>query len=75
MLEFSDIFLKKSRFKENISKKIYDEDTEIGKVLISGNYSFALIKFLDKNFDKNKIFKCKNGSIKVLIPDWLEIPT
>ena len=28
---------------------------------------------LDKNFNKDKIFKCKNGSIKVLIPDWLEI--
>ena len=46
---------------------------EIGKVLIDDKYPFALIKFLDKNFDKSKIFKCKNGSLKVLIPNWLEI--
>ena len=59
--------------KLNENDTIFANDTEIGKVLISEEYPFALIKFLDKNFDKNKIFKCKNGSIKVLIPDWLEI--
>mgnify|MGYP003323456136 FL=1 len=59
--------------KLNENDAIFANDTEIGKVLINDDYPFALIKFLDKNFDKNKIFKCKNGSIKVLIPDWLEI--
>ena len=59
--------------KLNENDAIFANDTEIGKVLINGDYPFALIKFLDKNFDKNKIFKCKNGSIKVFIPDWLEI--
>ena len=59
--------------KLNENDSIFANDTEIGKVLINDDYPFALIKFLDKNFDKNKIFKCKNGSIKVLIPDWLEI--
>ena len=60
--------------KLNENDAIFANDTEIGKVLINDDYPFALIKFLDKNFDKNKIFKCKNGSIKVLIPDWLELP-
>ena len=59
--------------KLNENDAIFANDTEIGKVLINDDYPFALIKFLDKNFNKNKIFKCKNGSIKVLIPDWLQI--
>ena len=54
-------------------EKILFNNIEIGKVLIDDKYPFALIKFLDKNFDKSKIFKCKNGSLKVLIPNWLEI--
>ena len=54
-------------------EKIYNNDNEIGKVLISDDYPFALIKFLDKNFDKNQIFKSTNGSFKILIPQWLKI--
>ena len=36
-------------------------------------YPFALIKFLDKNFDKNKVFKINNGSFKIIVPDWLKL--
>ena len=46
---------------------------EIGKVLINEGYPFALIKFLDKNFNKNKVFNNKNGSFKIIVPDWLKI--
>ena len=46
---------------------------EIGKVLINEDYPFALIKFMDKNFDKDQIFKCENGSFKIFIPEWLKI--
>ena len=52
---------------------IYYNDVEIGKVLINEDYPFALIKYLNKNFDKNSIFKNKNGSFKILIPEWLKI--
>jgi folate-binding protein YgfZ len=52
---------------------IYNNDVEIGKVLISDEYPFALIKYLDKNFDKNRIFKTENGSLKIILPDWLKI--
>ena len=52
---------------------IYNNDIEIGKVLIDKNYPFALIKYLDKNFDKNQVFKGKTCSFKVFIPDWLKI--
>tara|TARA_B100001057_G_scaffold253599_1_gene253804 strand:+ start:3624 stop:4511 length:888 start_codon:yes stop_codon:yes gene_type:complete len=54
-------------------EKIYNNDVEIGKVLINDKYPFALVKHLDKNFQKNKIFKGNNGSFKILIPQWLNI--
>jgi len=59
--------------KISVDEKIYNNDSEIGKILIDGEYPFALFKFLDKNFNKDQIFKCKNGSFKILIPRWLEI--
>ena len=55
------------------NEKIFNNDVEIGKVLINENYPFAIIKYLDKNFDKNIIFKSKNGSFKIFIPEWLKI--
>ena len=54
-------------------EKIYSNNVEIGKVIINKEYPFALIKFLDKNFNKDKIFKSENGSFKILIPKWLKI--
>ena len=54
-------------------EKIYNNDIEIGKVLIDKNYPFALIKFLDKNFDKNIVYKLNNSSVKIIIPSWLKI--
>ena len=54
-------------------EKIYSNEVEIGKVLINEDYPFALIKFLDKKFDKKQIFKSKNGTFKILIPEWLKI--
>ena len=54
-------------------EKIYNNKVEIGKVLINEDYPFALIKFLDKNFDREQIFKGENGKFKVLVPEWLKI--
>ena len=54
-------------------ERIYCNEVEIGKVLINEEYPFALIKFLDKNFNKDQIFKSENGSFKILIPEWLKI--
>ena len=53
--------------------KIFNNDIEIGKILISEDYPFALIKYLDDNFNKNQIFKSDNGSVKILVPHWLKI--
>ena len=54
-------------------EKIYNNDVEIGKVLIDKEYPFAIIKFNDKNFDKDKIYETSNGKLKILIPQWLKI--
>ena len=52
---------------------IYYNEIEIGKVLIDGEYPFALIKYLNENFDKDFVFKSKDGSFKIFIPEWLKI--
>jgi len=52
---------------------IFNNDIEIGKVLINDDYPFALIKYLDKNFDRNDTFVSKNGTFKILVPTWLNI--
>ena len=54
-------------------ESILNNNVEIGKVLINKEYPFALVKYLDKNFDKNQTFKGKNGSFKICIPEWLKI--
>ena len=54
-------------------ESIFFDDIEIGKVLIDEEYPFALIKFLDKNFDKDQTLKCKNALIKIFIPEWINI--
>tara|TARA_Y100000996_G_scaffold350207_1_gene289175 strand:+ start:625 stop:1512 length:888 start_codon:yes stop_codon:yes gene_type:complete len=61
--------------KGNLSEdeKIYNNNVEIGKVMIDKEYPFALIKFLDKDFDKDMTYKSNNGSFKILIPEWLKI--
>ena len=43
-------------------EKIYNNDVEIGKVLINQEYPYALIKYLDKNFNKDQIYKSKKIS-------------
>ena len=50
---------------------IFNNANEIGKVLIENDYPFALIKFLDKNFDENLEFKTKEASINIKKPDWI----
>ncbi len=52
-------------------ESIYNKDIEIGKVLINEEYPFALIKYLDKNFEENIEFKTKEAAIKIKKPDWI----
>ena len=50
---------------------IISQDTEIGKVLISKNYPFAIIKYTSDKFDFNSIFKIKNAKVKIVKPNWI----
>ena len=52
-------------------ESIYNNEIEIGKVLIENDYPFALIKFLDKNFDEKVDFKTKEASMNIKKPDWI----
>ena len=54
-------------------EKIVINEVEIGKILINDEYPFALVKYLNENFDKNHTYKSKNASFKIFIPEWLKI--
>ena len=53
-------------------EKIYKNENEIGKVLIENNYPFALIRYLDKNFDEKSDFNTKNAQINIKKPSWIK---
>ena len=53
-------------------ESIYYNDNEIGKVLIDKEYPFALIKYLDENFNGKSGFNTKEASIKIEMPDWIK---
>ncbi len=55
----------------NSNDPIMSNNVEIGKVLIANKFSFALIKFKDKEFRFNKEFKCGDANIEILKPHWL----
>jgi folate-binding protein YgfZ len=53
-------------------ESIYFNEIEIGKVLIDNDYPFALIKYLDKNFNEKLSFKTREASINIKKPDWIK---
>jgi folate-binding protein YgfZ len=53
-------------------ENIYYNDNEIGKVLIDKEYPFALIKYLDENFNGKSDFNTKEAAIKIEKPDWIK---
>ena len=53
-------------------ESIFNNENEIGKVLIERDYPFALIKYLDKNFDENLKFTTKKASISIKKPNWID---
>ncbi|WP_435087799.1 YgfZ/GcvT domain-containing protein [Candidatus Pelagibacter bacterium nBUS_29] len=56
----------------NEGESIYYNDNEIGKVLIDKQYPFALIKYLDENFNEKANFNTKNAIIKIEKPNWIK---
>ena len=53
-------------------ESIYANGNEIGKVLIGNDYPFALIKYLDKNFDEKLNFKTKDANLNIKKPNWIK---
>ena len=53
-------------------ESIYNNEIEIGKVLIDSDYPFALIKYLNENFDEKANFKTKEASININKPNWIK---
>ena len=53
-------------------ESIFINEIEIGKVLIDSDYPFALIKYLNENFDEKANFKTKEASININKPNWIK---
>ena len=66
-------------FVKKIEGEIYEndiikyKDKEIGKVMISEPYSFALIKVVDPDLKEfiNIELTCGKSKVKILKPDWI----
>ena len=54
-------------------QSIFNEKTEIGKVLIDTNYPFAVIKHASEKFNFDLIFKINNATIRIIKPKWLNL--
>ena len=52
-------------------ENIYYNENEVGKVLIETDYPFALIKYLDENFNEKSGFNTRNALIDIKKPDWI----
>ena len=50
---------------------IFNEDSEVGKVLIGKKYPFALIKITSEKFNFNSTFKINDAKVKIIKPNWL----
>ena len=53
-------------------ESIFNNENEIGKVLIDSDYPFALIKYLDENFVGKVKFKTKEAIVSIKKPNWIK---
>ena len=51
---------------------IYNNKIEIGKILIEKDFPFALVKYLDDNFNENFEYSTKNAYLKIIKPSWIK---
>ena len=56
----------------NQDEPIYNNEVEIGKILIEKDFPFALVKYLDSNFNENSDYYSKNASFKIIMPNWIK---
>ena len=63
------IQLIKGNLKEGAS--IFNNENEVGKVLINNNQPFGLIKYLSDHFNHEAEFRSENAIFKIKKPDWI----
>ena len=56
----------------NQDEPVYNNEVEIGKILIEKDFPFALIKYLDDNFKENSNYSTRNASFKIIKPNWIK---
>ena len=59
--------------KLNQDEPIYNNEVEIGKILIEKDFPFALVKYLDSNFNENSDYYSKNASFKIIMENLILI--
>jgi folate-binding protein YgfZ len=52
---------------------IYNNEVRIGKILIEKDFPFALVNYLNDNFNENIDYYSKNASLRILKPNWIYI--
>ena len=55
----------------NNNENIKINNNEIGRVIVSKDYPFAIIKITEKNFNFENNFKCGKAIVKIKKPNWL----
>ena len=50
---------------------IFNNENEVGKVLINNDQPFGLIKYLSDHFNHEAEFRSENAIFKIKKPDWI----
>ena len=51
---------------------IFKDKKEIGKILIANDYPFALIKYLDLDFNTDDKFNSNENILNIIKPEWIK---
>ena len=51
---------------------IFNNENEVGKVLINNDQPFGLIKYLSDHFNNEAEFRSENATFKIKKPDWIK---
>jgi len=51
---------------------IFNNENEVGKVLINNDQPFGLIKYLSDHFNHEAEFRSENATFKIKKPDWIK---
>ena len=50
---------------------IYNNNQEVGKILINGEHHYALVKYRSEYFDTNLELTSENAILKIRLPEWI----